>query len=130
MKIGKFLPSAVLVGVAMMFSGLGHWVEAGWVQEMVYQEKDGSVHQINHGERIQMKWRTRRRPVLPPVFTVVSTHTIGLLSFQLICSPIFFENQFVRNSSNSSNASDRILIVARSHHSPFLGCSQPCQPFL
>ncbi|KAL4067915.1 Gaa1-like protein, partial [Scleroderma citrinum] len=92
MKIGKFLPSAVLVGVAMMFSGLGHWVEARWVQDVVSRDKDVAG---NSGEsKAQIKWRSRRRPVLPPVFTVIATHAMGLLSFQFICSPTFIENQF------------------------------------
>lgn len=81
-----------------MFSGLGHWVEARWVQEVEYhdeQEKDGTDNQINSREqKVQIKWRSRRRPVLSPVFTVIATHAMGLLSFYFICSPIFLENQF------------------------------------
>jgi len=120
MKIGKFLPSAVLVGVAMMFSGLGHWVEARWVQEMTCQderEKDGTNNQINSRERmVQMKWRSRRRPVLPPVFTVIATHAMGLLSFHFICSPVFLENQFVRDPSTILSPGSHVVCLNRLHH--------------
>ncbi|KAI6138856.1 Gaa1-like GPI transamidase component [Pisolithus thermaeus] len=91
MKIGKFLPSAVLVSAAMMISGLGDWVNAGWLHEAV-TESDGEKTEAGRSS----KWRMRRRPLLRPIFTVLGTHVMGLLAFSFMRSPFFVENQSVR----------------------------------
>ncbi|KAI9570458.1 Gaa1-like protein [Boletus coccyginus] len=91
MKIGVFLPSAVLVGVAMIFWGLGQWVEAGWVQESPseLQRKDKDDSKVANvatttASTAQPTWRPRPRPVLPAIVTILATHTIGLLAFAMI----------------------------------------------
>lgn len=68
LKIGAFLPSAVLVSVAMMFVGLGEWVRAGWVRgpDRV-AEKAGS----------EVEWLKRRRPLMKPLGIVLGTHVFG-----------------------------------------------------
>ncbi|KAF7965267.1 hypothetical protein HWV62_44721 [Athelia sp. TMB] len=68
LKIGTFLPSAVVVGVGMMFVGLGQWVRAGWVLQPVRTGDKG----IEGGE-----WLKRRRPLLKPLAIVLSTHAFG-----------------------------------------------------
>ncbi|KAG9318846.1 Gaa1-like GPI transamidase component [Chiua virens] len=101
MKIGMFLPSAVLVGAAMIFWGLGQWVEAGWVQEspdpLQQQDKEEDSKVANAEstavQTTQFKWRPRRRPVLPAIITILGTHVIGLLAFAMINSPWFLQNQ-------------------------------------
>lgn len=103
MKIGMFLPSAVLVGVAMIFWGLGQWVEAGWVQESPSglqrqdKEDDRKVTDAANatGSTVQATWRPRRRPVLPAIVTILATHIIGLLAFAMINSSWFLQNQIV-----------------------------------
>ena len=103
MKIGMFLPSAVLVGVAMIFWGLGQWVEAGWVQESLSelqrQDKDDSKTAdtaTTTFSTAQPTWRPRPRPVLPAIVTILATHIIGLLAFAIINTSWFLQNQVVR----------------------------------
>lgn len=110
MKIGMFLPSAVLVGVAMIFWGLGQWVEAGWVQEspsgLQRQDKEDDRKVANASNTtistVQPAWRPRRRPVLPAIVTILTTHTIGLLAFAIINTSWFLQNQTVRSLFASS----------------------------
>ncbi|KAI6036310.1 Gaa1-like protein [Pisolithus microcarpus] len=96
MKIGKFLPSAVLVSAAMMISGLGDWVNAGWLHEAVTENDREEAAAGGPSNKIQgkkmVRWRMRRRPLLRPIFTVLGTHAMGLLAFNLMRSPIFVEN--------------------------------------
>ncbi|KAI6118846.1 Gaa1-like protein [Pisolithus croceorrhizus] len=99
MKIGKFLPSAVLVSAAMMISGLGDWVNAGWLHEAV-TESDGEKTTAGGSSNMiegkkTVRWRMRRRPLLRPIFTVLGAHAMGLLAFSFIRSPFFIENQAV-----------------------------------
>lgn len=104
MKIGTFLPSAVLVGVAMIFWGLRQWVDAGWVQESPIesepQDKKSDSKVVNTATPIaptmHPTWRPRRRPVLPAIVTILATHTIGLLAFAMINTSWFLQNQTVR----------------------------------
>lgn len=115
MKIGMFLPSAVLVGVAMIFWGLGQWVEAGWVQESPSglqpqgKEDDGKVANAvtTTVSAVQPAWRSRRRPVLPAIVTILATHTIGLLAFAMINTSWFLQNQAVRSFFTSSYLAHR-----------------------
>ncbi|KAF8447520.1 Gaa1-like protein [Boletus edulis BED1] len=103
MKIGTFLPSAVLVAVAMIFSGLGRWVEAGWVQESSSElqpqgkEDDGKAANatIATVATLQPTWRPRQRPVIPVITTICVTHCIGLLAFAMIDTSCFLQNQVV-----------------------------------
>lgn len=98
MKIGKFLPSAVLVSAAMMISGLRDWVNAGWLQDVAAKKEGGETGAGGRSNTIQsektVRWRMRRRPVLRPIFTVLVTHVMGLIAFALIRSPFFVKNQF------------------------------------
>ncbi|KAF8557306.1 Gaa1-domain-containing protein [Imleria badia] len=101
MKIGTFLPSAVLVGVAMIFWGLGQWVAAGWVQEfpaeLQLQDKEDDSKAVNVATTtvptVQSIWRPRRRPVLPAIVAILATHTVGLLAFATINTSWFLRNQ-------------------------------------
>ncbi|KAH7929712.1 Gaa1-domain-containing protein [Leucogyrophana mollusca] len=91
MKIGTFLPSAVIVSVAMMFGGLGEWVDAGTtLQKEVLASKSEVERPIE-----QVKWTPRRRPVLPAIVIMIITHIMGLLLFFLISSPSFCDNQLI-----------------------------------
>lgn len=72
MKIGEYLPSAVIVSVAMMFGGLRVWIDAGWV----YQQQP-----IDKGVATVPKWYTRRRNVIPPLVIMLATHVVGGIFF-------------------------------------------------
>ena len=92
MKIGMFLPSAILVSVSMLFKGLGEWVDAGWVREAseVSLKNNGSLE-----EHSKETWRSRQRPVLSALIIMVATHALGVLVFNLVCSRQFDENRSV-----------------------------------
>ncbi|ESK94596.1 gpi-anchor transamidase [Moniliophthora roreri MCA 2997] len=57
-KIGNYLPSAILISVGMMFSGLKAWIDAA---------KDNM-----------------KRPVLAVVLTMIATHVMGVVVFMVI----------------------------------------------
>ena len=82
MKIGSYLPSAVLVGTAMLFSGLGEWVNAGWLLTSVPLEHDEKSEKVQSSS--MTKWVTRDRPVLDAVTVMVSTHAIGYILWEAI----------------------------------------------
>lgn len=86
-----------------MFAGLRCWVDAGYVRELVTEDakektdvddKTDTPDVERVHERIQ--WRSRRRPVLPPLFAIILTHAMGFLAFRSICSPYFLQHQTVR----------------------------------
>lgn len=82
LKIGLYLPSAILISVAMMFHGLSTWVDASWVEES-----------ISSKQPTPSKWRNRRRPVLPALCIMIAIHLMGALLFKVISNPIFAGNQ-------------------------------------
>ncbi|KAF9052907.1 Gaa1-like protein [Panaeolus papilionaceus] len=78
LKIGHYLPSAIMISVAMMFQGLSKWVDAGWIRNTA-PEKGMST----------MLWTRRARPVLPVLAIMTFTHILGVALFTLISSPWF-----------------------------------------
>ena len=76
LKIGYYLPSAVLISVAIMFGGLKKWVDAGWVE----LEADKN----NKSATSTAKWKTRRRPVLGVLGIMISTHIMGGMLFYIL----------------------------------------------
>ncbi|KAH7889395.1 Gaa1-like protein [Phlebopus sp. FC_14] len=100
MKIGMFLPSVVLIAVAMMFWGLRNWVEAGWAIVVGLESHSGDVQiQKQVGKTgtpnndVQIRWQTRQRPVFPALVTIAVTHAMGILAFNTICSYWFFRHR-------------------------------------
>lgn len=94
LKIGSYLPSAVIVSVAMMFAGLYEWVNAAWfrddiVTEPIRKQVDGKV------ATEQPKWVRRQRPVLQVLGILITTHIFGVLLFLAITTPIFSRYQSV-----------------------------------
>ncbi|KAF7440683.1 Glycosyl phosphatidyl inositol protein transamidase complex subunit [Pleurotus ostreatus] len=85
LKIGLFLPSAILISVAMMFSGLKIWTDAGWVRD------DSPTD--NKTNSPQEQWTTRKRPVLSVLRVMISTHIIGALVFWLITRSVVINSQ-------------------------------------
>lgn len=64
LKIGHYLPSVIIVSVAMMFGGLKEWVKAGWRRQEA-------------SERTNAKWESRPRPVLEALLLMLATHIFG-----------------------------------------------------
>ncbi len=85
MKIGSYLPSVILVGTAMLFSGLGEWVNAGWT---LVAPPIGS-DQKKEKEPAQAPgatWVQRPRPVLLAVSIMAATHLLGVVLFYVVSS--------------------------------------------
>ena len=89
LKIGSFLPSAVIVSVGMMFAGLYEWVKASWILD------DAPTGTSEKKANTKQKWIRRRKPVLQALGVVISTHVVGLLLFSMITSSFFSKNQQV-----------------------------------
>jgi glycosylphosphatidylinositol transamidase len=86
-KIGYYLPSAVLISVAIMFGGLRKWVDAGWVEiNLENAEKGDSA----------AKWKTRKRPVLGVLGIMILTHIMGGVLFYAV-THFSFHAKLVRN---------------------------------
>ncbi|TDL21581.1 Gaa1-domain-containing protein [Rickenella mellea] len=82
LKIGHYLPSVVLISVALMFGGLREWNQAGWV-EVIHQEpveKEDSKR-TNGPDRT---WERRKRPVLNALLVMIATHAVGGLLFSVV----------------------------------------------
>ena len=95
LKIGSYLPSAVLIAVALMFGGLREWVGAGWV------EVEDKYPPLEKGEDTgiaiasKKKWVPRRRDLLGPFVVTATSHLIGLALFMLISQAWFDTRQLV-----------------------------------
>ncbi|OSD01536.1 Gaa1-domain-containing protein [Trametes coccinea BRFM310] len=94
MKIGSYLPSAILVGTAMLFTGLGEWVKAGWtISPAGVPSSEGVQSEKAKPKDDKRKWQRRHRPVLEPVAIMVLTHILGVVLFLLISTSWFAANQ-------------------------------------
>lgn len=89
LKIGLFLPSAILISVAMMFHGLSTWVDAAWVQEDTDNEVSEKAASTTNKST---KWRQRPRPVIKVLCIMAVTHIFGLVLFTVISRPLFISN--------------------------------------
>jgi glycosylphosphatidylinositol transamidase len=77
-KIGNYLPSAVIISTAILFSGLRSWVQAGWVEVPISGSKEGQT----------MKWERRSRPSLQAVLVILVTHAWGVPLYFISSWPI------------------------------------------
>lgn len=106
LKIGSFLPSAVIVSVAMMFAGLYEWVKASWIPD------DAPTGTSEKKTDTEPKWIRRRKPVLQALGIMISTHVAGLLLFSVITSSFFNKNQQVGPLLSLMTASTAADVVA------------------
>jgi len=90
LKIGFFLPSAILISVAMMFHGLSTWVDAGWICEI--DSGPAKKEDPPSSTPPSMKWKNRKRPVITVLGIMIVTHLLGLLLFWTITRPWFMKN--------------------------------------
>ncbi|EIW85104.1 Gaa1-like GPI transamidase component [Coniophora puteana RWD-64-598 SS2] len=67
MKIGKFLPSPILIGIGLMLGGLGAWVNAGCLQTLA---ENGGI-----------TWLRRRRRVADTLVVMAAMHVMGAIAF-------------------------------------------------
>jgi glycosylphosphatidylinositol transamidase len=100
LKIGSFLPSAVLVSVAMIFTGLYEWVNAAWILDEAHTEPTKEELDATNGID-KPKWIRRRRPVLQALGVLIATHILGLLLFLVITTPFFAEYWTVRSQMSN-----------------------------
>lgn len=92
LKIGSFLPSAVIVSVAMMFTGLYEWVNASWLRDDTLPEPVGDGTDTKAAIE-KPEWVRRRRPVLQVLGILIATHVWGVLLFIMITTSIFTRYQ-------------------------------------
>jgi len=91
LKIGSFLPSAILISVAMMFRGLQGWVKAGWAWVAgEAQDNTPSEKTVRDG-----RWSRRRRPVLKAIVVMAATHALGAVVFYLSTCGWYLQNSSV-----------------------------------
>lgn len=90
LKIGFYLPSAILISMGMMFHGLSAWVDAGWVQENIDYEASEPKKPTTHPQT--QTWKRRRRPVISVLCIMIATHLLGIILFSLVSSTLFMEN--------------------------------------
>ncbi|KAI0044807.1 Gaa1-domain-containing protein [Auriscalpium vulgare] len=91
LKIGMYLPSAVLVAVALMFGGMGEWVSAGWVE--IVDDDGGADAKESGKQQKQKRWVTRSRDVVPALGIMIATHVGGALLFLILSSRWFIAQQ-------------------------------------
>jgi GPI-anchor transamidase subunit GAA1 len=90
LKIGYFLPSAILISVAMMFHGLSIWVNAAWIHD-INSGPTEKKNSLSSPTPPSIKWKKRRRPVIAVLGIMISTHILGLLLFWTITRSWFMD---------------------------------------
>ncbi|KAI0079873.1 Gaa1-domain-containing protein [Panus rudis PR-1116 ss-1] len=75
LKIGSYLPSAVLIGTALLFAGLDEWSHIRWYQKPADRTEDAKAE--NHDVSGTTSWVERPRPVLHALLIALSTHLAG-----------------------------------------------------
>lgn len=81
--IGSYLPSAILISIALMIHGLDCWVDAAWFHGGLDKKERESV---------EGKWRRRKRPVIGVLSIMIATHLFGAVLFAIVCSPFFIRH--------------------------------------
>ena len=82
-KIGNYLPSAVIISTAILFSGLRSWIQAGWIEVSASTSGGGKV---KGGQ--MMKWERRSRPSLRAVLIILATHAWGIPLYFISSWPV------------------------------------------
>ena len=80
-KIGGYLPAAVIMSIAMTLGGLALWVQAGWLQtRVVVVEPEQDIKEAEKSEQdaqSSVRWVQRSRPVLDALLLMGYTHILG-----------------------------------------------------
>ena len=88
LKIGSYLPSTLLISVAMMFGGLKAWNDASGTGT---KEPEGSEKESKY-DRSEMG-----RPVLSVLILMGYTHILGAILFWMLTSTWYLKNSYVCN---------------------------------
>ena len=88
LKIGNYLPSILLISVAMMFGGLAAWSDARGTPI-----DEGSSKRRGHDQT--------SRPVLSALVLMVTTHAFGALLFWALSSAWYSDKLWVRRNGIS-----------------------------
>ena len=114
LKIGSYLPSAVLVAAALMIGGLREWVSAGWVDlEDAHPPKAVDI------DITSQKWVRRRRDLLDAFIVMAASHLIGL-SFFVIISQGWIDIRQSVCPSVLVYSFHWLMLVQERHNSPLL----------
>lgn len=89
LKIGHYLPSVIMISVALMFTGLREWTSAGWMKVNIVEplpSPDSSKgNDAEDGEQpsaeVKEGWERRSRPVLDALLVMLATHVAGSALF-------------------------------------------------
>ncbi|KAH9998091.1 Gaa1-like protein [Russula compacta] len=92
LKIGSYLPSAVLIAASLMFGGLREWVSAGWV-ELEDGHSSPGKGKVADIVSTSKKWVPRRRDLLDAFVVMVASHLVGLTLFVILCQAWFDTRQ-------------------------------------
>ncbi|KAF9469193.1 Gaa1-domain-containing protein [Collybia nuda] len=88
LKIGSYLPSAILISIAMMFNGLRIWSDLAWSEDQPeIPEKQKQTQFTN-----KKTWTRRTRPVIKVLAIMIATHVYGAFLFAAVTSLWFSDN--------------------------------------
>ncbi|KZV99283.1 Gaa1-domain-containing protein [Exidia glandulosa HHB12029] len=100
LKIGHYLPCAIILSIAITLTGLGVWRQAGWTE---YDEWDAEVEYKAALEQTTKESpapvlvtektfvpRKRQRAVMEPLGVMLATHAIGVLLLFAMRFPSFY----------------------------------------
>lgn len=79
-KIGGYLPAAVIMSIAMTFGGLRLWVEAGWLQAQAVTASKDQKSELSVTVEGPKLWIKRSRPVVDAFILVGCTHLLGIFT--------------------------------------------------
>jgi glycosylphosphatidylinositol transamidase len=82
-KIGGYLPAAVIMSIAMTFGGLALWVQAGWLQThvVVVEPSEDLKAELANAEKAAespQRWVRRSRPVVDALLLMGYAHILGV----------------------------------------------------
>jgi glycosylphosphatidylinositol transamidase len=116
-KIGGYLPAAVIMSVAMTFGGLALWVEAGWlqVQNVVIEEDKKSDGDSDDCIEPPKQWVKRSRPVVDAFVLMGCTHLLGAVMLFVLSTKVAVNTLTVSCALVNSDSSLNLSIQELSH---------------
>lgn len=94
MKIGSFLPAAILVSTAMLIAGMSDWAASRWARvegpqetEKPRSDADAVRDKAAPHDGAMQQWAERSRPIVPALFIMGCTHALGIVLFYLCTRP-------------------------------------------
>lgn len=88
LKIGHYLPSVIMISVALMFTGLREWTSAGWMKVNIIEplpspdsSEKNDAEDNEQPSATKEGWERRSRPVLDALLVMLATHVAGSVLF-------------------------------------------------